>query len=202
MFHPALKGGFSAKLADLSTKMPACANEPLHLEAPKCILTRYFMGKDSKKTKWYAAGLCFECQQCGGCCSGPGEGYIWVTRREIEFIADFLKMSIHELRRRYLRRVGLRTSIIEHRQTRDCIFLHLAGDGQKKCMIYEVRPSQCRNWPFWPENLKGPNAWNEAGQKCPGINRGDCRTLEEIERIKQNRQWWSEQNDKGESSSE
>ncbi len=193
--------GFSTTGAVLSTKMPLHGDGQLHFENRECILARYVMGKNSKKTKWYAAGLCFECRQCGGCCSGPGEGYIWVTRHEIELIADFLKMPVNELRRRYLRRVGLRTSIIEHRQTRDCIFLH-KSEGGKNCMIYEVRPSQCRNWPFWPENLKNPNTWNEAAEKCPGINRGKCRTLEEIERIKKNRQWWIDQKDTDESSSE
>jgi len=173
----------------------------LLLPSPAGILPGYIMAKDSNKTKWYAAGLHFECQQCGGCCSGPGEGYIWVTRREIQFIADFLDMSVSQLRRQYLKRVGLRTSIIEHQQTRDCIFLHVS-DGQKKCMIYEVRPSQCRNWPFWPENLKSPNQWNHAGEKCPGINRGKHHTPEEIDKIKKNTKWWDQKNNEPESSSE
>ncbi len=47
----------------------------------------------TKKSAWYVAGLHFECQGCGGCCSGPGEGYIWVTRREIEIIAEFLTLG-------------------------------------------------------------------------------------------------------------
>jgi Fe-S-cluster containining protein len=76
-------------------------------------------------------------------------------------IADFLKMTVGQLRREYLRRVGLRTTIIEHAHTRDCIFLREA-DGQRKCAIYPVRPSQCRTWPFWPSNLariNGQIAW-------------------------------------------
>ena len=31
---------------------------------------------------WYASGLAFECTQCGDCCSGPEEGYVWVTPEE------------------------------------------------------------------------------------------------------------------------
>jgi Fe-S-cluster containining protein len=142
-----------------------------------------------KKTPWYIAGLHFECVQCGRCCSGPGEGYIWVTKQEIEFIADFLKMTTAELRQKYLRRVGLRTTIIEHRTTRDCIFLHDIA-GQKKCMIYPVRPSQCRTWPFWSDNLTDANAWNKAAQKCPGINRGRLYSCDEIEKIKRTKKWW------------
>ena len=91
----------------------------------------------SKKTPWYIAGLHFECIQCGRCCSGPGAGYIWVTRREIELIADLLKMPTGQVRREYLRRVGLRTTVIEKPTTRDCMFLQ-QQDGQRKCGIYPV----------------------------------------------------------------
>jgi Fe-S-cluster containining protein len=142
-----------------------------------------------KKNIWYIAGLHFECQECGGCCSGPGEGYIWVTRPEIEIIADFLKLTVGQLRQKYLKRVGLRTTIIEHGTTKDCIFLQ-EETGGRQCMIYSVRPSQCRSWPFWPENLKSADAWNRAAQKCPGISRGRLYSVEEIEKIKRDRRWW------------
>jgi len=138
-------------------------------------------------TKWYSAGLHFECQGCGCCCSGPGEGYIWITRPEIEIIADFLKMEVAQFRQKYLKRVGLRTTIIEHQTTKDCIFLH---SGQ--CAIYSVRPCQCRTWPFWSSNLANPGAWNKAAQNCPGINRGRLYSFEEIEEIKRLRKWWQD----------
>ena len=149
-------------------------------------------------TAWYVAGLCFECRVCGRCCSGPGEGYIWVARPEIEFIAGHLNITPGELRRKYLRRVGLRTTIIEDKITRDCIFLQMVG-GTKQCVIYSVRPNQCRTWPFWPENLLGPDAWNRAATRCPGINRGRRYTFEEIERIRKNKRWWENSNDAADS---
>jgi Fe-S-cluster containining protein len=149
--------------------------------------------------KWYAAGLHFECQGCGGCCSGPGEGYIWVLKPEIELISKHLGVTPDELRRQHLRRVGLRVTIIEHKVTKDCVFLRKVGDS-KQCAIYPVRPSQCRAWPFWPENLASPNAWNLAAQRCPGINRGRHYSAEEIERIKRNKKWWENQNDTADSS--
>lgn len=144
-----------------------------------------------KKTPWYVAGLHFECQKCGGCCSGPGEGYIWVTRPEIELIADFLKIPVGQLRQKYLKRVGLRTTIIEQSATKDCIFLRKIK-GQKKCIIYPVRPGQCRTWPFWSENLANPSAWNKTAHKCPGINRGKLHSFEKIQKIKANKKWWQE----------
>lgn len=87
--------------------------------------------------------------------------------------------------------MSLRTTIIEHRVTRDCIFLQNV-EGQKKCVIYPVRPNQCRTWPFWSDNLNNPNNWNMAGEKCHGINKGKVYTCEEIERIKRNKKWWQE----------
>ncbi len=145
----------------------------------------------SKKTPWYVGGLHFECMQCGRCCSGPSAGYIWVTSPEIKLIADFVKIKPEQLRQKHLRRVGLRTTIIEHPLTKDCIFLQEAN-GPKKCIIYSVRPSQCRIWPFWSDNLDSSNAWNKAAQKCGGINRGRCYSFEEIEKIRKNKKWWQE----------
>ncbi len=140
---------------------------------------------------WYAAGLHFECMECGGCCSGPGEGVIWVTRPESRMIADFLKVSSGRLRQRYLRRIGLRTTIMEEPQTKDCIFLYKQDDC-KRCRIYPVRPNQCRTWPFWAGNLSSPHSWNEVARRCPGINRGRLYSGEDIERLKKQRTWWTD----------
>jgi Fe-S-cluster containining protein len=116
------------------------------------------------KSCWYIAGLHFECVQCGNCCAGPDEGYIWVTQPEIELIADFLKMTPGQLRRQYTKRVRFRTTILEESVGNDCVFLR-EEDGQTRCVIYPVRPSQCRNWPFWASNLASPAAWNKATRK-------------------------------------
>jgi len=137
---------------------------------------------------WYVTGLRFKCVQCGKCCSGPGSGYIWVARPEIKFIAEFLKIPVKQLRQRYLKRFGLRTSILENAATRDCIFLQANGSG-KRCAIYSVRPNQCRAWPFWSSNLAGPDAWNTAVQKCPGINHGRLHSFEKIEKIRKQKNW-------------
>ncbi|MFA5238866.1 MAG: YkgJ family cysteine cluster protein [Phycisphaerae bacterium] len=144
---------------------------------------------ENKKTPWYIGGLHFECQQCGGCCSGPGEGFIWITSPEIKLVADFLKIDPEQLRKRYLKRVGLRTTIIEQPVTKDCIFLQKIA-GEKRCVIYPVRPNQCRTWPFWPDNLASPDCWNQTAQKCGGINRGRFFSFEEIEQIKKSKKWW------------
>jgi len=146
-----------------------------------------------KKDKWYNEGLCFECAQCGRCCSGPGEGYIWVTGAEAERIARYLSISQNELKQKYLKRVGWRMSIIEEAATKDCIFLRNEA-GIKTCTIYEVRPNQCRTWPFWKQNLQNEDSWQAAGQRCGGINQGRRYSPGEIERLLRQKNWWDDDN--------
>jgi Fe-S-cluster containining protein len=141
------------------------------------------------KTHWYSAGLHFECLQCGRCCAGPEQGYIWLSRPEIRLIADLLKMPVKELKQKFLRRVGLRMTIVEDPHTRDCVFLQQTKQGSG-CAIYDVRPAQCRSWPFWESNLASPDTWNSTARACPGINRGQLHSPEQIRDKKKNRKWW------------
>lgn len=142
---------------------------------------------NSKKNKWYINGLHFECTGCGKCCMGPEEGHVWITKPEIELMAKHLAMSVEDFRKKYCRRVGTRVSLIEHPKTLDCIFLTNA-----QCPVYTVRPNQCRTWPFWSSNLSHPDDWNIAAMTCPGINRGRYYSFEEIEILRKQKQWWSD----------
>ncbi len=69
----------------------------------------------------------------------------------------------------------------ESKDRKECMFL----DG-KKCSAYEGRPSQCRTWPFWPENMS-PRAWQkEVASYCPGVGKGKVVTADEIrERLRE-----------------
>ena len=132
------------------------------------------------KRKWYAEGLAFECTQCGNCCSGP-PGYVWVTKEEVARIARFLGRKDDALDRQQVRRVGLKQSLTE-KANGDCVFLKREG-GKALCSVYEARPSQCRTWTFWSENVESIDAWNRAGRNCPGMDRGkrhDFVALEEL----------------------
>jgi len=144
-----------------------------------------------KKNRWYAGGLAFECGGCGQCCSGPEPGFIWINRYERELLADYLNITIGQLQQKYLKRIGMRMTIIEEPLTKDCIFLTKSG-GEKNCAIYPVRPNQCRTWPFWPSNLAGLYDWNQAAKKCGGINRGRLYSFEEIEKIRKSKKWWED----------
>ena len=133
------------------------------------------------RTPWYVGGLAFECTQCGRCCAGPEEGYVWVSEDDITAIANHLGILEGEMHRRYVRKVGRRYTLIERAGNRDCIFLDTQPDGSRRCRIYSVRPVQCRTWPFWPSNLTSPEAWAAAGLRCRGINRGGLIEFDEIE---------------------
>ncbi len=142
-----------------------------------------------EKQPWYSAGLHFECVQCGNCCAGPDEGYIWITKPEIEMLAEHLDLSIERLQAQYLTRYGPRTSIRERAISHDCVFLKKIGSG-RGCGVYPVRPNQCRTWPFWTGNLRSPEEWKRTARKCPGINRGRFYSFEQIEALRLQDRWW------------
>ncbi len=76
---------------------------------------------EKNKTQWYVAGLHFECMQCGACCAGPDEGYIWVTKPEIALIAKYPDKSTDQLWGKYLKRIGKRATIVEKPDTKDTL---------------------------------------------------------------------------------
>jgi Fe-S-cluster containining protein len=49
------------------------------------------------------------------------------------------------------------------------------------CKIYDVRPSQCRTFPFWKSNLESMAEWEKLKRTCPGIDKGKLYSLEDIE---------------------
>jgi uncharacterized protein len=133
---------------------------------------------ESSIIPWYIAGLAFECSECGRCCSGPEEGYVWATPKELDGIAEELGMTSEAFRKKYARKVGRRWSLVECPATHNCIFVE-----QGKCRVYGVRPTQCRTWPFWKGNVESPEEWAWAGQRCEGINRGKLHSVEHIQRL-------------------
>lgn len=54
---------------------------------------------------------------------------------------------------------------------------------QGGCSVYPVRPAQCRTYPFWPEIISSPTAWEKEAAFCPGMNKGKLFTVSEIEAL-------------------
>jgi len=132
--------------------------------------------KVDPSSPWYQDGLQFECSQCGKCCTG-GPGYVWLTTAEIQAMAKFTEMTVEQFESVYVRSVGMRKSLREY-SSGDCVFL---DQEQRGCMIYSVRPRQCRTWPFWDSNTKTPEDWQATCDFCPGSGQGRLYSLNEIE---------------------
>jgi uncharacterized protein len=123
---------------------------------------------------WFRDGLSFECTRCGACCTGA-PGFVWVSLEEIARLAEYRGEAIDQFTKRFVRRVGDRLSLIE-KPGGDCIF----WDKRVGCTVYPARPVQCQTWPFWPENLESPEAWEHVTRICPGSGQGQWFSLEEI----------------------
>lgn len=128
-----------------------------------------------EETPWYADGLKFTCvDDCGGCCTDHGDyAFVYLDRATERRIAQFLGLDLATFRKRF-------TTLNEANRvlrvdSPDCPFL----DG-KRCSIYAVRPSQCRTFPFWEENLSSPEAWKKLAEFCPGIDTGEHHALRVI----------------------
>ncbi len=132
---------------------------------------------DKKKEKFYAKGLRFECTGCGNCCKLDG-GKVFVTAKEAETIAAFLHITEEEFHQRYIADREQGKYVLKDGDADNCIFLK-----NNRCEIYEVRPIQCKTFPFWHENIKSLYRWKIIAQDCPGINRGRLFTVEEIVQV-------------------
>jgi Fe-S-cluster containining protein len=126
---------------------------------------------------WYAAGLEFRCTACGACCTGE-PGYVFVTSRDVERMAKHKGMSPEAFARLYVRRVGKRLSLKERRNG-DCVMLE-----NRKCSVYPVKPTPCSTFPFWPEILESRDEWDATAERCPGMNRGERYTREEVDAVR------------------
>jgi Fe-S-cluster containining protein len=126
---------------------------------------------------WYEQGVRFTCQPgCALCCSGE-PGYVHVSDQEKTDMAATLDLSRDDFERRYVRQTVDGDSLKELRNG-DCALLENTRPG---CTVYEARPTQCRTFPFWPEFMVSPRAYNELKSECPGIGVGKLCTREEIE---------------------
>lgn len=128
-----------------------------------------------KDEPWFKDGLRFQCTQCGNCCTGA-PGYVWVNDEELEALSKVVDLDVAEFERRYVRRVGIRKSLIEFANG-DCVFF----DGStRQCTVYQARPAQCRTWPFWQSNLRSKATWEQTCQVCPGSGTGTLFPVEKI----------------------
>ena len=90
-----------------------------------------------------------------------------MNARERQRIADELGVSLGSFNRRYTRSEEDGARVLRFVDGA-CIFLQ---DGL--CSVHEVKPVQCRTWPFWEELLASPEVYErEVRAFCPGSRQG------------------------------
>lgn len=105
----------------------------------------------------------FKCIMCGECCTGFGGTY--VTRNDIQRIADFIHCDITEFTEKFCSKSGSRHVLGQSSKTGKCIFF----EHKRQCTIHPVKPHMCKAWPFIPTLLTNPENWNIMANSCPGM---------------------------------
>lgn len=129
---------------------------------------------------WYSNGsISFKCTACGRCCTGKG-GVVQVNEQEILQLASHLKMGYGEFGVKYLR----------HSEEHGAFFLRDRDDAagscvflgeDRRCTVYEARPTQCVTYPFWPSVMRSRASWEAERAVCEGVEHPDAEPVDEIE---------------------
>lgn len=127
---------------------------------------------------FYEHGLRFGCTRCSRCCRIE-PGFVFLSYEDLERLIAHFRISPAAFLETYCRRVdlGIATRLsLREKENYDCILWSVDG-----CSAYEARPLQCRSYPFWEPHLESEHAWRELKSECPGVDRGELHTAEEIE---------------------
>ena len=126
----------------------------------------------------YQNGIRFECQSSGNCCvSRNSYGYVYLSDNDLKRFSKYFKISLKSFKDKYCQITDGFIHLVEKPEFKgNCIFLK-----EKKCSVYISRPSQCRTWPFWNDNMNA-KIWNEdISINCPGIGKGKLIRKKEID---------------------
>ena len=130
--------------------------------------------------KWWEEGIRFECQGSGKCCLSRGEyGFVYLTLNDRKRLAAHLKLNLSEFTKRHCKKKDGFYHLLDPPGSPACVFL----DENKRCRVYEARPTQCRTWPFWPEAMNAKTWAKEVKAFCPGVGKGKIVPAEEIRKI-------------------
>ena len=121
------------------------------------------------------SGVKFSCQSgCGKCCDQPG-GIVYLSIKDAERISNHSGLSVDDWLERDARKTYDGRFVLKSREE-DGICIHLNENQQ--CSIYEVRPQQCKAFPWWGENLASDRSWSQVKELCPGIDAEDALVVE------------------------
>jgi len=127
----------------------------------------------------YENGIKFQCQGSANCCVSRGSyGFVFLSKKDLLKLAKCFKVSLIDFKKNYCHITNGFVHLKEIRSNGECIFLK-----NKKCSIYKYRPTQCRTWPFWPENMN-VKKWNtDVVNFCPGIGKGKLISKKKIDKL-------------------
>ncbi|HNZ27627.1 MAG TPA: YkgJ family cysteine cluster protein [Spirochaetota bacterium] len=119
--------------------------------------------------------LDFSCQRCSNCCRLE-PGAVFLTREDADNISRSLNLSLEDFLSRYCRELykgNIPVVALKEKKNYDCI---LWNDG---CAVYNVRPVQCRTYPYWPYIAESQEYIDLEKRRCKGIGVKGNLTLEE-----------------------
>ncbi len=127
--------------------------------------------------KWWQKGLRFQCQGSGNCCLSRGEyGFVYLSKGDKKALAKHLDMDEIDFLKKYCDQSDGIHHLKERAEQDECMFLK-----ENKCSVYSARPTQCRTWPFWPENMNAKSWKKDVKTFCPGVGRGPHVPAHKIE---------------------
>ena len=105
------------------------------------------------------------CSTCPGHCCRWG-GYVWITEGELIVLADHLNQSLEKFANGYVKAAYGRLSLQERLRDGEshCV---LFDPFNKRCLVYPVRPEQCRTFPYWEQYQAN---YLKLLDLCPGVS--------------------------------
>ena len=157
------------------------------------------MSSEIKLSKSLKNGIEFSCQMCGSCCRGFEEGEVYLYQDDIERLTKSLnlkkKSELKKFAEEYLKVINdsffWKEPGVERGKTyrfkslgfkftgndEHCRFLE-----ENSCIVHEVRPFQCKCFPFWHMLVSNRKNFIDYSKKCPGLKglKGRHYSKEEI----------------------
>jgi len=120
----------------------------------------------------------FKCQCTGACCtSRGGYGYVYLSENEALDLSKLLNLTKEIFLDKFCELTDDGIYYLKNPEN-DCFFLE-----DKKCTVYRARPSQCRTWPFWPENMNDESWKKDVESFCAGVGKGEKVTPDKIKEL-------------------
>jgi Fe-S-cluster containining protein len=105
------------------------------------------------------------CKICSGHCCRWG-GYVWVTDGDLQAMAEVMKLPLEVFVKEYVKASYGRLSLQD--RLRDGEYhCSLFDPFNNICLVYPVRPKQCRTFPFWDQFRSN---YQKLLEFCPGIS--------------------------------